>query len=77
MEESAGRQEIPEKDLVARLIIEQVKDGAIRIQGPIGDKILSYGLLDCARDAIFEHHQKLGNVIKSNGHGILNFIRRK
>lgn len=54
-------------------------DGTIRVDGPINNKVLSYGMLDLAKDAIFEHHMKLiqSKLIKPNGHGIMDFVRGK
>lgn len=51
----------------------------ISIQGPINDKVLAYGMLEFARDAIFEHHKKLEKtaIIPVNGNGIMNFVRGK
>lgn len=41
-----------------RLVIEVVGSGAINVSGPIHDKILSYGLLEMAKDAIRDMHQQ-------------------
>ena len=52
----------------------------ISIQGPINDKVLAYGMLEFARDAIFEHHKKLESekIIKVNGQrNIMSFVRGK
>lgn len=36
----------------AQLVITLAADGTVGVNGPIQDKILCYGLLECARDAI-------------------------
>ena len=59
----------------AVLTITMFDDGSISVNGPIGDKVLSYGLLESARDAIFEKH--LRTVKGSNGRGFIDFIRTK
>jgi hypothetical protein len=33
-------------------------DGSVTVNGPIKDKIVCYGLLDCARDAIRDFNHK-------------------
>lgn len=41
-----------------QLLIEMDENRQILISGPIQDKILSYGLLEAARDAIKDFHDK-------------------
>ncbi len=41
------------------LVIRVTPDGAINVSGPIHNKSLCYGLLECARDAIKEHVDKM------------------
>lgn len=36
----------------AQILITFNADGTVQVQGAIGDKVLAYGLLECARDAI-------------------------
>ncbi len=36
----------------AQILITFHVDGSVQVQGSIGDKVLAYGLLECARDAI-------------------------
>ena len=38
-----------------KLIIEVLEDGRVNVNGPINDKVLCYGLLEVARDAIYEY----------------------
>lgn len=42
----------------AQLVIQLTTDGGIQVHGPVQDKILCYGLLECARDAIKAHHEQ-------------------
>jgi hypothetical protein len=42
----------------AQLVIQITVDGQIQVHGPIQDKMLCYGLLECARDAIREFDAK-------------------
>ena len=39
----------------ARLVITIMDDGRINLEGPIGDKLYCYGVLECAKDAIRRH----------------------
>lgn len=44
---------------VIRLVIElDPASGNINVNGPIDNKMLSYGMLECARDAIRDHIQQ-------------------
>jgi len=51
-------------------------DGMVSLKGPLSDRPLCYALLGMARDAIFEQNQRITNLVKPNGHGIMNFVRR-
>lgn len=44
-----------------RAVIQIVwgQDNTIRIEGPLDDKILFAGLLDVARERMFQHHRQL------------------
>jgi hypothetical protein len=41
-----------------QLLIEMNEQGQITVNGPIGQKMLCYGMLDCARDAIKDYTDK-------------------
>lgn len=62
---------------LAAISITLNRDMSISVTGPNQDRLLSYGLLGLARDAI--HDEYLRNKVKPvnlvNGHGIMNFIR--
>ena len=63
-----------------RMTIELSLDGNIQVNGPIDNKVLAYGLLQAAQDAIFRHHEELrkNKIQAANGnHRIINFIRGK
>src|SRR3990167_9318879 len=51
-------------------------DGMVSLKGPLSDRPLCYALLGMARDAIFEQNQRITNLVKPNGHGIMNFVSR-
>lgn len=42
----------------AQLLITLTAEGGVNVQGPITDKVLCYGLLECARDAIRDFAEK-------------------
>ena len=39
------------------LTITQTEDGRLTVNGPIANKVLCYGLLSAAQDAIRDYHQ--------------------
>lgn len=39
------------------LTITMDKDGSVRVSGPIGNKVLCYGILESAREAIADWHK--------------------
>lgn len=46
-----------------KLLIEvNPQTGACQVQGPVDNKLLAYGMLEVARDAIDKHH-----AMKANG----------
>lgn len=48
----------------AQLLITLTAEGGVNVQGPIKDKVLCYGMLDCARDAIKDFADKQAAVSK-------------
>lgn len=44
--------------IVAQLAITMDETGRISVNGPIDNEILAYGLLEKARQAIYEHNQQ-------------------
>ena len=45
-----------------RIIMDE--NGQINVSGPIDNKVLAYGLLECAKDAIFQAQQQSQNRIQ-------------
>ena len=75
MEENKPEQEKPEV-YTPKLTIEIMPDGQIRVTGCINDKLLSYGLLESARDAIQKYHDNTPKLVKPNGNGhMIDFVR--
>lgn len=68
-------------DLITMVILFNKETQAINVNGPINDAILSFGMLECAKNALKDYHDKLkaSQIIKPNvnGHNIMNFIRGK
>ena len=61
-----------------QLVIEMDPQGNVSVTGPIANKLLCYGLLESARDAIKDHCDKQGQhkiVAPTNG-DVLSITRR-
>ena len=70
--------EEPKKDDLIHLVISlNPKTNGVQVTGPIADIVLAYGMLECAKVGIAEHHANLkaSKLIKPNGHRILDFVR--
>ena len=70
----------PEQKIeLPRLIIQMNENGSITVSGPINDKILSFGMLEGAKDAIRDHIHKSQQALlvqpNGNKHGLLNYLR--
>lgn len=52
MQSNPSPQDTPPAPPRAQLLITFHADGSIQVQGAVHDKVLAYGLLECARDAI-------------------------
>lgn len=72
------KNDVPEK---VSLVIEWTKDGKINVSGPITNEMLSFYLLERAKDIIKAHNLQL--AFKANqskivpAHGIVDFVRGK
>lgn len=44
-----------------QLTISVNTNGSVRVEGPVHEKILCYGMLEAAKDAIKEHHDAIVN----------------
>lgn len=58
----------------AQLIITLEQTGKISISGPINDKILAYGLLEAARDAIKEFGDQQSKMIQTAPASALSLV---
>lgn len=47
----------------ARITISLMDDGKIQVTGPLPDKILCYGLLECARQIVQDHGKDKGKIV--------------
>jgi hypothetical protein len=56
---------------VAELIITLTDDGKINVNGAIENKMLAYGLLETAKEAICDHHKQANQLVKPVPHGFL------
>lgn len=76
----SGENDVPKEVQLPRLVIEIKENGTISVTGAINDKILAYGLLESARDAIKQYHdmQELKAIKKNGNHGPqgFNFLKR-
>lgn len=60
----------PEQPVIKTLVIElNVATGAVSATGPIGEKLLCYGMLDCARDGIRDYNDRLARpkIVRPEG----------
>jgi len=58
----------------AQMTITVEDNDSINVNGPIGDKVLAYGLLEAARDAVQGYHARLAMQAmqaKGNGSGLI------
>ena len=44
-----------EANIVAQLAITLTAEGQVLVNGPIDNKLLALGLLECAKDAVLKH----------------------
>lgn len=61
-----------------QLVITLFPDGRVNLQGPITDRIFCYGLLEMAREIIYDFakSQKVDLTLPKQ-HNIMDFMRRK
>ena len=78
VDESKTEVDTKPQEFITMVIKLDPATNKVEVSGPIQDKVLAYGMLEYAKDAIRSHHEALqSKLVKSNGHGILNFARRK
>ena len=49
----------PAPAVLATLVITFCEDGSVRADGPLNNKLLSYGLLESAKDIVRNYHTNL------------------
>ena len=78
MVDTAETPEATEKELTLTITLN-LETNTISILGPINDKVVAYGMIEFARDAIFEHHRKMevSKIVTVPGSRMLNFVRGK
>jgi hypothetical protein len=54
------------KGFAMKLIIELKEGGRVDVTGPLKEKLMCYGLLEMAKDAIREFSDKQGEVVNEN-----------
>ena len=64
-----------EVDKNISIVITLTPDGKVGVGGPINDKLLCYGLLESAKDAIRDFKMPQDKIIKP--HGIMDFAKRR
>lgn len=48
-----------------QIIITMTKEGAISVSGPIDNKLISYGMLELAKESIAQYHEnKKKNIVE-------------
>lgn len=47
-----------------RLIVTLSEDGKVNVNGPLTDKILCYGLLEAAKDAVKNFSLEKSNIVR-------------
>lgn len=61
--------------IISLVITLDLRNGRIGVTGPITDKLLSYGLLEAAKDVVRKQVDTPSPIVKPNGHGIIDFMR--
>ena len=63
---------IEKKELTLTITLNS--DGQVGVTGPIGDKLICYGLLEVAKETIKDFNKKM--IEKPSG-SIMNFVRNR
>jgi hypothetical protein len=58
---------MPAGRTVIKLVVTLDVDNSIKVEGPTHDKVLCYGMLEWAKEAISEFHRKGQNVEVAEG----------
>lgn len=62
--------------IIQMVITFDPNDGRISVTGPINNRTLSYGMLEMAKEAIYDLKEKNKSQIQVPKHGIMDFVRR-
>ncbi len=60
------------KQVKAEMVITLFDDDSISLTGPVSNRVIAYGMLEAAHDAIFE--KSLVTNAKANGGGVRSFL---
>ena len=70
-----GSEEIKPEPQLPRLVIQMEQDGSIVVGGTMQDKVLAYGMLESAKEAIKLFHDNQNKIHPVKG-GLINHLRR-
>lgn len=70
----AGQEEQP---LIQMTITFNPNNGSVQVVGPITNRTLSYGMLEMAKEAIYDLKEKTKPQIQVPKRGILDFARNR
>ena len=63
---------VPEAQSQTRMVLDLTPEGRVAVTGPVENAILCYGLLEMARQAVYEYHNR-----KSEGTRIMPALFRQ
>ena len=66
-----------EQPPIQMVITFNPNNGSIQVTGPINNRTLSYGMLEMAKEAIYDLKEKMKSQIQVPKGGIMNFVRNK
>lgn len=64
------------EELIQMVITFHPVTGQIQVTGPINNRTLSYGMLEMAKEAIYDLKEKMKSQIIQPKHGIMDFVRK-
>ena len=66
-----------EQPIIQMVITFNSNTGSVQVVGPINNRTLSYGMLEMAKEAIYDLKEKNKPQIQIPKHGIMDFVRKK
>ena len=66
-----------EEQIIQMVITLHPQTGQIQLTGPIHNRTLAYGMLEMAREAIYDYKEKNKPQIQVPKGGIMDFVRNK